>query len=898
MFYYQQNYYSECHEVTASLWEEIINMPDVKTRCQNAQVSTEQAIGLGLDTEQGKKWHDQASIQKKKLPAFLFMAGKIEPTTNEKGVEGVWRKASAIRLNGLCLLDIDHMDNPSGWFKKKTIEMTGGVEQAMFDEEVNQVWHDRFGIVLIHITPSGHGLRIVFKGDVSRGNIADNQAWLAKELGVELDEACKDSSRMSFAVPKDHILFINKKDLFEYENQEMEERYGEDYRNGKSQGKRQGGELASCASVAGVYREDSDRSSSDTAVAPVDMAGGGSVHTDESNIGKQDKQKLEVQESGTSSSRLETIEKNENGQECYKWHGRLIPYAELVKKLVDARGGEPGVGGRNNMLYDLVRLDLRHICDNDEEFCFWVAPSFGLSEKERRQTIKQALSATRYGMSRTLRNVLSTYTLAGKDTESDGNGEPARIVKFNHEEIWNDFKPFLDGAWAPVVSSLDDNIKFAGFLAAGAMFGTYLSAVKIKNFYDNQDWRLSFMVYIIGQAASGKGAFVELNRLIMTPLRQRDEEGRRWEEKYKEDKEKRTNSSSNQKAKAMEIEHFPIRVLPGTISNAMRYKRMKDSCRVINGETVHLHCYIFESELSAKLRSEQGTWAGAQDLDCKSFSNEFGGNDYGNAQAVNGLIEVNMNQVITGTHDAMNRKITARNCLDGLATRLILFEMPDSSFKMLKRECQRRTVEETEFLRTVGEDLIDCAGEVDIAQKVKVPKSRQSDFGKTTSIRDALFQWGEDEAARCAATQDICADYFRRRAPIIAVRYAVVDAIMGDYKKFKETGKVKFTWRHVDLALRLASYIQDSQMYFFGGKIMNALADEANELSPQKKVQSKTSDLYQSLPDKFTLAEVQKYVPNYFTATTRVRRWEKDGIIERRKGSGKSAVFKKIKKVL
>lgn len=895
MFYYQQSYYSECHQVTAELWNEILNSPDVATRCQNAQVSTEQARALGLDTDQGKKWHEQAAEQKKRLPAFLFMAGHIEPSVNSKGHTGIWRKASAIKLNGLCMLDVDHMDDPVRWFQQKTMEISGSFEQAMFGEETNMTWHEKFGVVLVHVTPSGHGLRIVFKGDVSRGNIADNQAWLAKELGVELDKACKDSSRLSFAVPEKNILFIHKKGLFEYENEEFEERFGEDYRAGKSQPK-QSEELFEVHNESGDRAATADSAGTDSSSDEHSAEGSDADRCDYEQL-RSDK-RLEVGKADGKKSGSFNILKNENGQECYKWHGRLIPYAELVAKLVEARGGEPGVGGRNNMLYDLVRLDLRHICDNDEDFCFRIAPSFGLSEKERRQTIKQALSATRYGMSRTLRNVLSTYSLAGKDESDKDSGESAKVVKFNHEEIWNDFKPFLDGVWSPVVSSLDDNIKFAGFLAAGAMFGTYLSAVKIKNFYDNQDWRLSFMVYIIGQAASGKGVFVELNKLIMAPLRQRDEEGRRWEEKYKEDKEKRNNSSSNQKAKAMEIEHFPIRVLPGTISNAMRYKRMKDSCRVINGETVHLHCYIFESELSAKLRSEQGTWAGAQDLDCKSFSNEYGGNDYGNSQAVNGLIEVNMNQVITGTHDAMNRKITHRNCLDGLATRLVMFEMPDSSFKMLKRENVRRTVEETEFLRTVGEDLIDCAGEVDLSQRVKVPKSRQSDFGTTTSIRDALFQWGEDEAARCAATQDICADYFRRRAPIIAVRYAVVDAIMGDYKKFKDTGKVKFTWRHVDLALRLASYIQDSQMYFFGGKIMAGLADEANELSPQKKVQAKTSDLYQGLPDKFTLADVQKYVPNYFTATTRVRRWEKDGVIERRKGSGRTAVFKKIKKVL
>lgn len=898
MFYYQPKYYSQCVPVTRELFMKEVSSPEVDRLCNNIEVSTEQAFEYEEGSEMYKKWHDSAGESKRKLPLFLFCAGHIAESVNSKGVSGTWRKAESIMLNGLCMVDIDHIADSRGTYKELCTRLFGYYEEPLFEEQKssNAEW-DKYGVLLIHVTASGHGLRFVFKADAERGNLADNQRWLCEQLGFRCDEACKDSSRGSFVVRKSNILYLNDQ-IFDYENKEFEKKYGDDYRHGRSQAK-------SSKNNVPAHRDSSKKQPSGVG-GSADPGGVGSGSVDDVSDSGSDAADTEHEESSemaseassASADRSGTIEVNEDGQECYKYRGHLIPYREIVQKLVEARGGEPGIGGRNNMLYDLVRLDLRHICDNDASFCFRVAPDFGLSEKERKETIDSALRSTRYGMSRTLRNVLSSFVLEQKAAPCDGVSDDVRTARFSHAEIWNTFKPFLGGVWSPVVSSLDDDIKFAGFLAAGAMFGTYLSAVTLKNFYDNNDWRLSFMVYIIGQAASGKGAFVELNKLVMAPLRMRDEEGRRWEEKYKEDKEKRNNSSSNQKAKAMEIEHFPIRVLPGTISNAMRYKRMKDAVRVINGENVHLHCYIFESELSAKLRSEQGTWAGAQDLDCKSFSNEFGGNDYGNAQAVNGLIEVNMNQVITGTHDAMNRKITSRNCLDGLATRLIMFEMPDSSFKMLKKENARRSDQETEWLSTIGEDLIDCAGIVDLSQKVRVPKSYQSDYGTQTSITDALYQWGVDEASRCSETKDVCADYFRRRAPVIAARYAAVDAIMNDLSNFKTTGKVKITWRQVDLAIRLASYFQESQMYFFGGKVLNGLADEAAGLTPQRKVQSKTTDLFESLGKEFTLADVQRYMPNYYSATTRIRRWVKEGVVEKKKGCGKTAVYKKLKKVL
>lgn len=863
------------------------------------------SIERGADSELGKHWHERCATEKKGLPTFLFMAQAITRTTNKQGIEGRWRKADAITLNGLCMLDVDHLDNALESFKSMCIANQGYYEEAeqatLMGLQANEAFAHKFGIMLVHITPSGYGLRIVFKADPERGNIADNQRWLAKELGVSLDESCKDGSRMSFAVSKDYILYINK-EIFTYNNEEFEKKYGQESREGKSQPKHREAELFAETkdanknnnrpAVSGVRRR-SDNPATDT-----DASNRQGASNADGNNAVTVSEQLEVGQADTKQVVQPSIERDENGQQSYKYRGMLIPYKTIVEKLVEARGGEPGVGGRNNMLYDLVRLDLRHICDNDADFVYRIAPSFGLSDKERKQTIVQGLSATRYGMSRTLRNVLEGIYSARRGTGEPKNKETEKRADFNHAEIWNTFKPYLGGVWKPVTDGLDDNIKFAGFLAAGAMFGTYLSAVTLKGFYDNSDWRLSFMVYIIGQAASGKGAFVELNRLIMSPMRQRDEEGRRWEEKYKEDKEMRANSSKNQKSAAMEIQHFPIRVLPGTISNAMRYKRMKDSVRVINGENVHLHCYIFESELSAKLRSEQGTWAGAQDLDCKSFSNEYGGNDYGNANATNGLIEVNMNQVITGTHDAMNRKITTRNCLDGLATRLVMFEMPDSSFKMLKRESLQRTPEQTEWLSTIGEELIDCSGTVDLSQRVRVPKTRVSDFGPYTSISDALYQWGEDEARRCGESKDICADYFRRRAPIIAARYAAVDAILNDLTNFKNTGKVKIGWRSIELALHLVDFIQDSQMYFFGQKILSALADENAGLTPQVKVRATTVDLYNSLGEKFTLADVQKYIPNYFGANTRIRRWKKEGAIEQLKGKGRTAEYRKLKKVL
>ena len=45
--------------------------------------------------------------------------------------------------------------------------------------------------------------------------------------------------------------------------------------------------------------------------------------------------------------------------------------------------------------------------------------------------------------------------------------------------------------------------------------------------------------------------------------------------------------------------------------------------------------------------------------------------DYANDQSVNGIIQVNWNQVVTGTPESMSRKIRPSMVLDSLVTRLV-----------------------------------------------------------------------------------------------------------------------------------------------------------------------------------------------------------------------------------
>ena len=161
---------------------------------------------------------------KRKLPAFIFQA-TFDETTSAKGRTGAWRKQAATRLNGLVVMDLDHIECPLTLYQ-------GWVDRGLD-------WK-ALGILLIYITPSGKGLKIVFKARLDWGNLISNQHQMAKMLGddVVVDEACKDASRMSFICKNSDILYIDK-EIFEYENKEYAERYTALYRDGHSQAERE-----------------------------------------------------------------------------------------------------------------------------------------------------------------------------------------------------------------------------------------------------------------------------------------------------------------------------------------------------------------------------------------------------------------------------------------------------------------------------------------------------------------------------------------------------------------------------------------------------------------------------------------------------------------------------------
>ncbi len=571
-----------------------------------------------------RETHDAAL--KRKLPAFIFQA-TFDETTSKAGKVGQWRKQAATRLTGLVVMDVDHI--PSEEFRVKS----GEFASADFKQKAAEL-----GILLIYITPSGHGLKIVFKARTDWGNLIDNQHAMAKVLGVEVDESCKDASRMSFICKESDILFIDK-ELFTYENKAYGERYDAEYRDGHSQETK----------------------------TTTDLADGTDNPSNPSNPCSE-----------------------ENNEENLRYHG--IEYKEICEAWQTAQGGAPATGDRHRTMLQLA-LDLRYICDNQPEVVDRVLRLCGFvqdvirerGDKEVTDIAHTACERKLYkDIPKRMQGVLESVGIHA--SKPDGAAKSVGAVEVPYEQFAERLEPLLCAPYAEACKGVSRHNWLGAVMASGAMYCTLMTRCWYKHFNGARQ-RMNPQVLIIGDPASGKSFAKDLDDQIMCAMRAQDEEVRAQETRYKQEQKKRGTSSKAQKQDALVEPEGMIRYLPTKTSNNIFFRRLKRAKEMVDGEELPMHLYMFDSELDSSISAQSGgAWIGKHDLELKAFHNELSGVDYANGDSINDILPVYWNSVTTGTQISLYKKFTMRNINDGLCSRVAIFQMEVARYQMVKKK--------------------------------------------------------------------------------------------------------------------------------------------------------------------------------------------------------------------
>ncbi len=547
---------------------------------------------------------------KRKLPAFIFQA-TFDKTESAKGKLGAWRKQSATRLTGLVVMDVDHVENPKGVFDNVIMKECKNVKN---------------GILLVYITPSGHGLKIVFKARTEWGNLIDNQHAMAKVLGVEVDESCKDASRMSFICKESDILFIDK-ELFTYENKDFAEKYEPEYRANHSG-----------ATKTDVVAPESDEQGTDKC---------GQVAT-------------------------ETVPLTFKGQ----------PYTTIIDAWWKRNGGEPQEGERNVKLYQLA-VSLRAICDNNRQLLMQVMPRLGLEEQELHAIVESACKETPKGLSKPMREVLESLGIALNAQSSLVISEDdisrmlwewgERIEKLNE-----DFPLLKD-----ICKGLKRNQYPAALFVAGGLMMTLMTRCTYRFYHRPEEQRrLNNSTLIIGDPASGKSFATRLFNLLAAPILTVDKAGINAINAYRD--LMRTKGANKEKPKKPNV---IVRNHPARTSNAQFIQDMVNAKEVVDGEEIQLHMLTFDTELDNTLTLQKGgAYIDKQALQLKAFHNERDGQAYSNVDSVFQEFYVTWNFIYTGTPIALKKMVNEKNFGSGLATRLSCIPLPSTNFQMMSRE--------------------------------------------------------------------------------------------------------------------------------------------------------------------------------------------------------------------
>ena len=158
---------------------------------------------------------------KSSLPAVIPTIAYFIVSKDNWGREGMWRVQSNGYLSGLAVLDGDHVPNPEE-----------RIEEWLKREDFKDL-----GILWIFITPSGEGIKVIFKAREDWGNLQDNAYQMAETLGIldYADGQTKNSDHAHFIPKMSDVKYIDWEALFAYVNPAYEQKYGEAYRRGESE---------------------------------------------------------------------------------------------------------------------------------------------------------------------------------------------------------------------------------------------------------------------------------------------------------------------------------------------------------------------------------------------------------------------------------------------------------------------------------------------------------------------------------------------------------------------------------------------------------------------------------------------------------------------------------------
>ena len=804
-----------------------------------------------LKSKKGKeKWQKKpldkkllawADDLKKSLTAFQFSCYQFDEATvrrkdgtTEKGHR---RQLVGCHVNGLVMLDIDHVDNP--------LEIWEKLKQ---DEDLMK------RVVLVHITSSGKGLRIIFTADIQIGNLADNQIVFAEKLGYDPDQSCIDATRNSFAPKEDEILFIDENRLFSFYDEAFDKRYTQLYRQKKTQP---------------LYHE----------FSAMDEKGGNCG----GNCGRG------------------------GGSEKIVWRGYEL------QGIIDARyAGKLPCAEDSNRHTESLKLatDLLLMMDGDKKLVqqivesqSWVQEIIDERNENVGQTVESAASCIaekekKYASSLPSKAMLEAVkAFCGKTYQEIVKGAQGQETLADDdmsrwlwdwgkqiEKLAEDFPLIRD-----ICKDLKHNQYPAALFVAGGLLMTLMTRCTYR-FYHRRDElrRLNNCTLIIGDPASGKSFATRLYRLLSAPIMAADELGRDAINAYRE--QMRSKGANKEKPKKPKVVY---RVHPARTSNAQFIQDMVNSVEEVDGQPMQLHMLTFDTELDNTLSVQKGgSWIDKQSLELKAFHNEEDGQAYSNNDSILQNFFVTWNFIYTGTPMALKKKVNEQNFGSGLATRLTCIPLPATNFEMMVEDNEVVDLESNHHLTEWAERLDRMKGELSVKK-----------------IVHELYEWTARRMADAKDNDSKADEMLLKRCAYHGLNFSAPFIVMRHWDQMHQDGQYwcgefetdETDWRLAELIVNIQ---YACQRHYFGAMAEAYFDNKKKDASVNVRRQQKTYDAFNRLPQEFTVEDVMRCfnLSTEGAVYSKTRRLLEDHLIEKisdsRKSNSTKTVFRKTGSIM
>jgi len=194
--------------------------------------------------------------------------------------------------------------------------------------------------------------------------------------------------------------------------------------------------------------------------------------------------------------------------------------------------------------------------------------------------------------------------------------------------------------------------------------------------------------------------------------------------------------------------------------------------------------------------------------------------------------------------------------------------MPSNDFVMIERRRAFRDHERECYLRSVGLKLEQVRGEL-----------------KCDRLVDFCYNYEKKLADEARLEQDLCLDYFRKRIPVLMMRYTLVKIVCRQIDAAIKGQQLEVTDSDIEFARLIGDWCLMAQMHMFGEMVMEAQQREQLNFVPRKRSQ-KIREAYARLPMEGITTETlvsEGVARDLNTSNNTLRRWAEDGLVVRLK---------------